>query len=160
MADGLTIRVDATRAYAKIDSITPRIRDQLRKVIPDLTRQLGAAVNSKLASELKSRKTLNVAQELHETTRQIYGLVRLEAADPSPALLPTYLEEGTRPHEIAGNPILAFYWDKMGADVFFRRVQHPGTKAYQFMARTFAEQREDIVNEIEDAVATGAREAR
>lgn len=41
----------------------------------------------------------------------------------------------TRPHPIEGNPLLAFFWPKVGANVVFRRVQHPGTKANDFLSR-------------------------
>lgn len=38
-----------------------------------------------------------------------------------------YLEYGTEPHTIPGNP-LAFDWE--GEDVFFQSVEHPGFKGY------------------------------
>ena len=42
---------------------------------------------------------------------------------------------GTRPHPIVGNPLLAFVWPKAGGFVVFRKVNHPGTKANNFLAR-------------------------
>lgn len=38
-----------------------------------------------------------------------------------------YLEYGTDPHKITGNP-LAFNWE--GEQVFFQKVNHPGFKGY------------------------------
>lgn len=46
-----------------------------------------------------------------------------------------YVIKGTRPHKIVGNPFLAFFWPKMGANVVFRSVNHPGTKANNFLGR-------------------------
>lgn len=38
----------------------------------------------------------------------------------------SYTDEGTDPHEIVGNPLLAFEWN--GATVIVHSVQHPGTR--------------------------------
>lgn len=44
-----------------------------------------------------------------------------------------YVVKGTRPHRITGNPLLAF---KVGSQtVFAQSVNHPGTKANDFMTR-------------------------
>jgi len=160
MADGIEIKVDTTRAIAKLGRITPQVRDNLRKVIPDLTKALGKLIGAKLDSGLKSRKTLTVAQELHESVNRITGVARVEASASSPKLLPTYLEEGTRPHEIIGNPVLAFPWDKLGgATAFFRKVNHPGFAGLHFMEKAFSEMQEEIVGEIKAAVKEAAHEA-
>ena len=42
----------------------------------------------------------------------------------------SFVVEGTPPHPIQGNPILAFPWPRIGPGTFFfRNVQHPGTTA-------------------------------
>ena len=46
-----------------------------------------------------------------------------------------FVIRGTRPHPIVGNPLLSFFWPKLGTNVVFRRVQHPGTKANNFLGR-------------------------
>ena len=47
-----------------------------------------------------------------------------------------FVHEGTAPHTITGNPLLAFMWPN-GPDgpgpYFFRSVNHPGTKANRFL---------------------------
>ena len=47
-----------------------------------------------------------------------------------------YVEEGTRPHVIQGNPTLAFFWPS-GPDgpgmYFFGSVNHPGTRGVHFL---------------------------
>lgn len=46
-----------------------------------------------------------------------------------------FVHEGTQPHVIEGNPLLAFPWDH-GPDgpgmYFFAKVQHPGTQPNRF----------------------------
>lgn len=46
-----------------------------------------------------------------------------------------FVIKGTRPHKITGNPLLAFFWPKLGRDVVFRSVQHPGTRPNNFLSR-------------------------
>ena len=42
-----------------------------------------------------------------------------------------WLENGTKPHEILARNVkyMHFYWDRVGEEVWFKRVMHPGTKA-------------------------------
>ena len=42
----------------------------------------------------------------------------------------SFTDEGTEPHEIRGNPLLAFVWD--GQLVIVHSVQHPGTTGTQW----------------------------
>ena len=48
-----------------------------------------------------------------------------------------YVMYGTRPHRIVARnaPALRFFWPKVGRVVFFKSVNHPGTKANRFMER-------------------------
>lgn len=60
----------------------------------------------------------------------------------SPAPLATWIKGGTRPHPIVARRVkfLKFWWDSgpRGAGVyFFRRVNHPGTKANPYHLRAF-----------------------
>lgn len=45
-----------------------------------------------------------------------------------------YVHEGTRPHPISGNPLLAFHWQRIGQFVVLPHVNHPGTTAQPFLA--------------------------
>lgn len=47
-----------------------------------------------------------------------------------------WVTEGTVPHLIEGNPLLTFYWPKMGRVVSFPRVNHPGTKPNRFLVES------------------------
>lgn len=46
-----------------------------------------------------------------------------------------FVIKGTRPHPIVGNPLLGFFWPKVGQFVVFHSVNHPGTKANNFLSR-------------------------
>lgn len=50
------------------------------------------------------------------------------------------LEYGTMPHKIEAKnaPMLAFFWEKLGINVRFRKVQHPGTRPYHFLRPAIA----------------------
>lgn len=43
-----------------------------------------------------------------------------------------YVIGGTSPHDITGNPLLAFFWERTGDFVVFTKVRHPGTKPNDF----------------------------
>jgi hypothetical protein len=45
-----------------------------------------------------------------------------------------FMDQGTKAHPIkAKRGLLHFYWGKVGRWVHAKRVQHPGTRAYQFI---------------------------
>jgi hypothetical protein len=48
-----------------------------------------------------------------------------------------FLEHGTRPHVIRARRAryLRFFWRKVGRLVFFKSVNHPGTRPYKFLER-------------------------
>lgn len=51
------------------------------------------------------------------------------------------IEFGADPHEIRPNSAgaLHFFWQKIGREVFFGQVDHPGNKAQRFMRRAINE---------------------
>lgn len=61
----------------------------------------------------------------------------------------SFVEEGTAPHEIRGNP-LAF--EVGGETVFARRVQHPGTRSQPFMGPALQKAERVLVREAEIAL--------
>ena len=163
MADEVTIKVDGGRAIAKLGRVPLEVRNQLRMVIPGLTREIGAAVNAKLDSQLKSRTHIAVRQEMHDTTAgAIYGLVKAEwTGAAAQKLVPLYLEVGTRAHEIVPRnaSALSFFWEKTGMQMILKKVQHPGTQAIYYMRNTFAEMKDQIVSALTSAAKKGASDA-
>ena len=50
----------------------------------------------------------------------------------------SFTDEGTAPHRIFGNPLLVFYWPKVGKIMYLPRVNHPGTAPQRWWTRTMA----------------------
>lgn len=164
MADDIQIKVDDTGARLKLSRVPVEVRDRLRSVIPPLMKQLASLVDSNLG-KLKSRKTLETVTEMHDiagASNQIYGVVRVQSPSAK-GLLPKYLEEGTAPHQILGNPILAFDWENGPSGpgtYFFRSVNHPGFEGIHYMRDAFDSMQGEIVAELKAAVKLGAAQAR
>lgn len=59
----------------------------------------------------------------------------------------SYVEKGTQPHLITGNPTLSFWWK--GERVHFRFVNHPGSKPYPFMHLALTRAERVITREVE-----------
>lgn len=56
-----------------------------------------------------------------------------------------FVIKGTRPHKIVGKPLLAFFWPVVGRNVVFRHVNHPGTKANDFLSRALRKGKPGVV---------------
>lgn len=50
----------------------------------------------------------------------------------SPEPYSIFVDAGTKAHRIEGNPLLKFYWPKVGAWVAFTGVNHPGGRPFPF----------------------------
>lgn len=92
-----------------------------------------ALVNLRANPPFKSRSgKLLAATDFTVRSSKTGVLLKFEAKVP----YASYLEKGTPPHPIHGNPILKFYWERMGRDAYFYNVNHPGTKATHFLENT------------------------
>lgn len=60
----------------------------------------------------------------------------------------SYVNDGTSPHQIVGNPLLAFQWE--GQTVIVHSVNHPGTTANPFFSDGVTE--ETWANELDQAL--------
>lgn len=160
-----TVEVDARRALARFSpaGIPNAVRRNLRAVIPDLTRNLAALVNSKLDSDLQSRRRIGVTEQMIENPTEIKGRVQATwTGDSSKSFVPTILESGAKAHEIAAvnAKSLAFLWPKVGPGMFFfKSVWHPGFPGIHYMRDSFAEQKGAIRDAVQKAVVAGANEA-
>ena len=156
----ITVTVDSTKALARFSpaGIPEAVRRALRRALPDLTRRLGAAIDTRLDTGLKSRRTIENKVELVENPTALYGRVRTIASAPSPAMLPSWLNTGTAPHEIAARNVgaLFFFWARLGKNVMFRKVNHPGFAGIQFAEGAWADMRGEVVDTISAAVKEGA----
>lgn len=73
-----------------------------------------------------------IRRSVRESTRGVRGVV------DSPGRLSRLLHDGSPPHPIPldlypGRKLLRFYWDKVGAIVYFHQVSHPGFEGSRFL---------------------------
>jgi hypothetical protein len=157
-----TVTIDARGTIAKFSpsGIPESVRNSLRQVIPDLTKRLGARVEERLNTELKSRNRLVVTKEMIENPTKIIGRVET-VATADPKMLPQWLETGTKAHQITAAPgsALAFFWGKMGKNVMFKSVWHPGFAGINYMQNSFRDMEDEIFASMTQAVTRGVREA-
>jgi hypothetical protein len=154
-----SITIDVSVANAKLGGMPEQVRNNLRRTLPNLAKRLGAAVETNMGV-LQSHNRLKVTKQLVENPQTIYARVALVwTGEQSKALVPTYLEEGTRPHVIEARNarVLAFYWPKIGGWFFGPKVNHPGNKAYRIFGDAYDAQKGDIRLQIELAVKAAAR---
>lgn len=161
----VTVKIDNTAAIANFGPqgfLPVAVRDNLRSVLPDLTRRLGAQVNSNLDSGLKTRRRLQVRQEMVENPTAIYGRVTTVATE-EPLMLPEWLEDGTAAHVIRARNATAlfFFWEKVGRNVMFQKVNHPGFAGIHYTQNAFdaleGEIRSGINGAIRDAYGKRVR---
>lgn len=158
------IKVDAQQAFARFSEagIPEQVRNNLRRALPPLGKQIARAVNAKLDSRLQSRRNITVdAKMIEKGSGKNAIFIEVGArwtGDQRKKMVPKYLEVGTRPHVIEARiaKVLAFYWPKIGGMFFGKRVNHPGTKPYRYMEDTLIEQESSIVDVLSRAVKEGA----
>lgn len=91
-------------------------------------------------------------------TSRIKGYVEISVPGAAQGILgaftdyASFVEGGTRPHEIHGNPFLTFK-AKDGTWVTTRMVHHPGTKPYAFMGDALLKTERVLIREVEVAAS-------
>jgi hypothetical protein len=90
-----------------------------------------------LAKDEAPKRTGEFARSITFKTFQKGDTDEVNIYTPQP--LGKWITKGTKPHVIAARraAFLRFYWPKVGKVVFFKRVNHPGTKANPFMSRAY-----------------------
>jgi hypothetical protein len=151
----ITVKVDDQQAMARFgpSGIPESVRKNLRALIPNLTKRLGAQVDANLNAGLKTRRRLQVKSQMVENPSSLYGQVTTIATS-EPVMLPTWLESGTKAHAIEARnaKALYFFWDKMGRNVAFRRVMHPGFPGIHYTGNALEAMRSEIIDGITQAV--------
>ena len=81
----------------------------------------------RLESELKRTSPVKTGTMRGRTTVAAAGLTATATIDTGYA---SYVREGTPPHTITAKraAVLSFFWPRVGRQVFFRTVNHPGTQ--------------------------------
>ncbi len=157
------IKVDAQQAFARFSDagIPEQVRNNLRRALPGLGKDIAQAVNAKLDARLKARTNITVDAKMIEKgggKNAIFIEVGARwTGAASKRMVPKWLEIGTRPHVIEARiaKTLAFYWPKIGGMFFGKRVNHPGTKPYRYMEDTLVEKEVSIVDVLSRAVREG-----
>lgn len=135
----LKTRVEVTTNQAQAQRVFVRFADQDAK--RRATKMLKAA-----QSEAPVGKTGALRAGIRMTqSRDIRGRWAAGYDVTSNAPHTLFVIKGTRPHKITGNPLLAFFWPAVGRFVVFRSVNHPGTKANDFLTRALRAGRGGVV---------------
>ena len=155
----LTITVDASKGIARLGNLTEVLRARLRGTIIDLTQDLADLVRAKLSGQVLNVRTghlrASIKSQLVEDSTSLFGRVFSDGSVPYAAIH----EYGgvTRPHEIVARyaKALAFQWH--GEQVFFKRVNHPGSKIPErsYLRSSLA----DMQNTIIEKLTSAAKEA-
>jgi hypothetical protein len=84
---------------------------------------------------LANKKTGKMAASLHVIKKTLAKGIAFDAGSKIHYTL--FMEQGTKPHKIKakGGGYLAFFWPKVGKMVYFRSVNHPGTRPYRFLTK-------------------------
>lgn len=159
-----TVKLDARDLIDRLERMPEGVRQNLRRVLPSLVKELGNSVEQKLNTELKSRDRLKVDKQVREDRSGVYGVVSIRwTGDRSKDFIPQIIETGAKAHEIKAKnaPALAFLWPKVGPGMFFfKRVQHPGFAGILALDRSYKEMQSEILAAISDAGGGGFRETR
>lgn len=159
-----TVTIDAKQVLARFSpaGIPQGVRQELRAVLPDLTRRLGLNVEERLNTQLRSRRRLKVDKLLREDARGITGQVRtVWTGDKSKSFIPQILETGAKAHPIfpRNAKALSFFWERIGQRVVLASVWHPGFPGINYMTEAFREMEGEILGSITEAVRRGLRRA-
>jgi HK97 gp10 family phage protein len=131
------------------DASLARVLARFKTMSAETNSSLAAALNTGahiVESSAKSKvrvKTGRLKDSIHTVDATPEKLEAQVIADTSYAAA---IEKGTVPHAIVATSgvALSFTWEAYGEDVAFKSVQHPGSKAYPFMAPALSEHTEDI----------------
>lgn len=100
------------------------------------TKVLAAAVAEAPSKTGELRRGLRMSQSRDSRGRWSTGYDVISTAPYS-----MFVIKGTRPHKITGNPLLGFFWPKVGSFVVFHSVNHPGTRPNNFLSRALRKAR-------------------
>lgn len=102
---------------------------ELMSAIEDYAQEVGAVASDELERIVKDAAPVGETGELRDeiTVSSSGGGGIVSILVDSPADASSYTDEGTPPHRIEGNPLLAF--EMGGATVIVHSVNHPGTAA-------------------------------
>lgn len=129
----IEVRVDTSDCQFNIMKIEKIVSEELNKCAIAIERS---------AKELVPKDTGDLAGSIQHSGG---GLTYIIQPNTEYAL---YIEEGTSPHIITGNPWL--YWEELDHPV--HQVNHPGNRGYFYMEFAMLLETEDLAETIADAL--------
>lgn len=113
----------------QFESDMGRFLVDLRVTSTEALREMGRVTAERISRRYYVNRTGKLTNSIeHHSTGDLSWRVKASAPYAH------FVDVGTKPHRIVAKrgKVLAFYWGKMGEWVFFRGVNHPGTKATNF----------------------------
>lgn len=128
---------DAARAVRNAATVNAGLMaNDLKRLTPRSEDSAGPHVADAWAvRDVKGRfRGTSLALEVHNADPRFNRTIELQSGGATN--LGLILEYGSAPHEIRARnaPHLAFFWKRVGAWVYPKKVEHPGTRPYGMMA--------------------------
>ena len=160
LRESIGVTVDTSSVGPFLESKTGAIRAALaRKMDFTEARLQGIIVGDKLSGQLLNRGTGSLSNSVRPTktivtNSEITGGV-VAGGTGAPHARP--LEYGSNAHPIEAVNAKALHFVMNGKEVFFKRVMHPGNRAYAFMRGTLGEESANIQAGFQETAAEAAR---
>ena len=124
----IEVRPDFDTIQRRINEANSEHVEEKRSRLRSLGRRF-----KELAQDEAPKRTGEFADTIFFRTYVSGNVVGFTAGGRQP--LSDWIRFGTRPHPIVGNPLLAFFWERVGEFVIVHSVQHPGTKPNDYLQR-------------------------
>ena len=155
----ISLAVDgADRALAKLESLPDRLQARLRETVARLTGDTRDRVTAKLNGGVLQRRTGRlmgaVSAAMAEEGTTLAGTIEVDSGAAPYAAIQEYGGE-TRAHAILPRTARVLVFQRGGATVFARRVNHPGSKIPErsFLRSALAELQPEIQSALRDAIS-------
>ncbi|HWA29122.1 MAG TPA: HK97 gp10 family phage protein [Lacunisphaera sp.] len=124
-----TVGLDMSRFDRAVERTHEEFTRGIHESVENAARE--GAAEAKRVGQFKDRSG-DLRAKIHAQERQETALTATwSIVSPQPYSM--FVEAGTKPHKIEGNPLLKFYWPKVGAWVALPSVNHPGGRPFPFM---------------------------
>lgn len=157
-----TVQVDDSAVRLRFATLPERLRNKLKTTISVLAEKLRThIVRDKLAGQVLNRRTGALARsiqwKIEESGTGVQGLV-YSAGDVKYAAIHEYGGR-TPPHVIEAKNKLALTFMQNGKQVFYKRVNHPGSVMPErsFMRSALSDMRQEIIDSLTRAVTQEAQ---
>lgn len=157
-----TVQLDDSAIRLRFATLPERLRNRIRTTVSVLAEKLRThIVRDKLAGQVLNKRTGALARSIQwkteETGSGIQGVV-YSAGDVKYAAIHEYSGR-TPPHVIEAKNKLALTFMQNGKQVFYKRVNHPGSVMPErsFMRSALSDMRQEIIDAMQRAVVQEAQ---